>query len=155
RQFAWPAVGVAASQLIAAWEKRMTEIIGCHPGAIARREFLGVCGAGALLPATLQAEQRRQTTYKAIAFDAFAIFDPRPIAALCETMFPGKGRELFDIWRLGQFEYTWLRTIMDRYIDFAQVTDDALVFAATTLKLEIDPEQRKRLGHAYFTLQAR
>ncbi len=82
----------------------MKEIIGNCRNSIARREFLGVCGAGALLPAALRAEQRPRTSYKAIAFDAFAIFDPRPIAALCETMFPGKGIELFDIWRLRQFE---------------------------------------------------
>jgi 2-haloacid dehalogenase len=28
---------------------------------------------------------------KAIAFDGFVVFDPRPITALAETLFPGHG----------------------------------------------------------------
>lgn len=30
----------------------------------------------------------------AVAFDGFAVFDPRPIAKLAEDTFPGKGEEL-------------------------------------------------------------
>jgi len=33
-----------------------------------------------------------------MAFDGFAIFDPRPIAALAESLFPGNGSALMIVW---------------------------------------------------------
>ena len=63
---------------------------------------------------------------KAIAFDAFVIFDPRPLVGLAEQLFPGKGEDLGDQWRTRQFEYTWLRVTSKRYVDFWQVTEEAL-----------------------------
>jgi len=33
---------------------------------------------------------------------------------------------LLTLWRAKQLEYTWLRTLMERYADFARVTADAL-----------------------------
>src|SRR5262245_21651255 len=75
---------------------------------------------------------------RAIAFDAFPIFDPRPVSALAQELFPGKGAELSNAWRTRQFEYTWLRTVAGRYADFWQVTGDALKFAARSLKIDLD-----------------
>ncbi len=46
---------------------------------------------------------------KAIAFDAFPIFDPREIAKAAEEAFPGQGQQLMEIWRTRMFEYQWLR----------------------------------------------
>jgi 2-haloacid dehalogenase len=131
-------------------------MIGDRRMSIVRREFLmaGLCVTSTLFPMSPEAQDRHRPSYKAIAFDAFAVFDPRPVAALCETLFPDKGTELFRMWRLRQFEYTWLRTILNRYVDFAQVTDEALVFAANTLKLEIDPAKRRQLGKSHFELKA-
>jgi 2-haloacid dehalogenase len=91
---------------------------------------------------------------KAILFDAFPIFDPRPVFALVEELFPGKGAELSNAWRTRQFEYTWLRNSMAAYKDFWQVTQDALVFAATSLKLDLTPEKRDRLMDSYLKLRA-
>jgi 2-haloacid dehalogenase len=70
---------------------------------------------------------------RAVAFDAFPIFDPRPVSSLAEEFFPGKGAELSNAWRTRQFEYTWLRTVAGRYADFWQVTEEALTFAARAL----------------------
>jgi 2-haloacid dehalogenase len=36
---------------------------------------------------------------KAIAFDAFTFLDPRPVFALAEKLFPGKGGVLGEAWR--------------------------------------------------------
>lgn len=91
---------------------------------------------------------------KAIAFDAFPIFDPRPVFTLAEELFPGSGSALNDEWRVRQFEYTWLRVAARRYADFWQVTQDALVFAANKLKLELIPEKREKLMNAYLKLTA-
>jgi 2-haloacid dehalogenase len=90
---------------------------------------------------------------KAISFDAFVIFDPRPISARAEEFFPGKGAQLSEVWRVRQFEYTWLRMAMRRYADFWQVTRDALIFAAKALQIELTPEHRSRLLDAYLELR--
>jgi len=82
---------------------------------------------------------------KAVAFDAFPVFSPAPVVSQAEALFPGRGAALTDEWRLRQFEYAWLRLLSRRYADFWQVTQDALVFAARKLKLELDPDSRDTL----------
>jgi 2-haloacid dehalogenase len=94
-----------------------------------------------------------RSNIKAVAFDGFPILDPRPIFALVDELYPDRGVELSNIWRTRQFEYTWLRTISRRYTDFWQVTDDALVFAAKALKVELTPERHGRLMEAYLKLR--
>ena len=120
-----------------------------------RREFIilsGLAAGAALAGATpLLALPVKP---KAVLFDAFPIFDPRPVFALAEELFPGKGPELSNAWRTRQFEYTWLRNSMGDYKDFWQVTQDALNFAATSLKLELTPDKRDRLMGAYLQLKA-
>lgn len=89
---------------------------------------------------------------KAIAFDAFVIFDSRPIAVLAESLFPGKGATFIEVWRTRQFEYCWLRTLTHQYADFRTVTEDALAFAAEMLKLSLSQTQRRQLMDAYVAL---
>ncbi|HVO45877.1 MAG TPA: haloacid dehalogenase type II [Steroidobacteraceae bacterium] len=91
---------------------------------------------------------------KALAFDAFPILDPRPVFALAEQLFPGKGSELSNIWRIKQFEYQWLRALSGHYADFWRATEDALVFAASALKLSLPAEKRDQLMAAYLKLKA-
>jgi len=122
-----------------------------------RREFLGLTAgaiAGTLFEPTLISAASAGTEVRAVVFDAFPIFDPRPVFALAEELFPGKGAELSKAWRTKQFEYTWLRTVAGRYADFWQVTDDALLFAARTLQLDLSPPLRARLMNAYLELKA-
>ena len=92
--------------------------------------------------------------FKAVAFDAFPIFDPRPIADLTEKLFPGSGAELGGTWRSRQFEYQWLRALAGRYEDFRRTTEDALIFAARQMRLDLTPEKRDRLMQAYLELTA-
>jgi 2-haloacid dehalogenase len=94
------------------------------------------------------------TKIKAIAFDALTVFDARPVAALAEQLFPGHGEAMSALWRTRQFEYTWLRTVGQRYVDFWQVTEDALVFACRSLKLELNETDRDRLMGSYLELRA-
>ena len=117
-----------------------------------RRDFSRTVITGGLLTAQ-EAFAYRRGSVKAIAFDAFPILDPRPIFALAENMFPGKGAELANAWKARQFEYTWLRTLSRRYVDFWRVTEDALVFAGKTLKLEMTANQRARLMDAYLEIR--
>ena len=123
---------------------------------IDRREFLYLVGAGVMvsgLPAPHRATAATQPQFRAIAFDAFPIFDPRPISGLAEQLFPGMGSELSNAWRTRQFEYQWLRTLSGHYADFWQTTEEALVFAAELLKLQLTSEKRAQLMHAYLELK--
>jgi 2-haloacid dehalogenase len=90
---------------------------------------------------------------RAVAFDAFAIFDPRSVFALAEGLFPGRGAELSNEWRARQFEYSWLRVAARMYEDFWTVTEDALVFAARKAGIEMSAEQRDTLMNAYLELK--
>ena len=91
---------------------------------------------------------------RAVAFDAFVIFDPRPLWARLEQLFPGKGAPLAETWRTRQFEYTWLRRLGGRYADFRQVTEDALAYAARLHKVDLPPERRREVMAGYAELKA-
>jgi 2-haloacid dehalogenase len=92
---------------------------------------------------------------KALAFDAYGtLFDVFSVTSLCEAMFPGKGTALATLWRSKQLQYTLLRSLMNRYKDFWQVTQDGLVYAAHALGLHLDADNRTRLMDAYTTLAA-
>ncbi|HUF21399.1 MAG TPA: haloacid dehalogenase type II, partial [Burkholderiales bacterium] len=52
-----------------------------------------------------------------------------------------------------QLEYTWLRSLMDRYQDFEQVTLDALRAASRALSLSASHDNEKQLMEAYLVLQ--
>jgi 2-haloacid dehalogenase len=69
-------------------------------------------------------------------------------------MFPGKGTALATLWRSKQLQYTLLRSMMNCYKDFWQVTQDGLVYAAHALGLHLDADKRTRLMDAYMTLAA-
>ena len=123
-----------------------------------RRGFLfkaGGVATGLLAPAlSTHAATWTGARIRAVAFDAFPIFDPRPISALTEKLFPGRGVELGNVWRTRQFEYQWLRALSGQYADFRQATEDALVFSARLLKLDLAAEMRKELMDAYLELKA-
>jgi 2-haloacid dehalogenase len=122
------------------------------PGSSSRREFLGRVAAVGLLTAG-HAVGSAKVPIKAIAFDAFPILDPRPVFALGEELFPGKGADLANTWRARQFEYTWLRTISRQYADFWKVTEDALNFTAKMLKVDLTTDKRDRLMDAYLAIR--
>ncbi|SDO24428.1 haloacid dehalogenase type II [Afipia sp. GAS231] len=123
-----------------------------------RRDFLHLVAAGvaaaAIATPSVRAQAPGPKKIRAIAFDGFPIIDPRPVFARAEAMFPGKGGELSNAWRTRQFEYTWLRTMSGSYVDFWQVTEQALVFAARLVKLEMSPTQRDQLMESYLRLKA-
>jgi 2-haloacid dehalogenase len=88
------------------------------------------------------------------AFDAFTIFDPRPIAAACEREFPERGTQLSMLWRTRQFEYQWLRALSGQYADFWRCTESALEFAARSLELHLPRVSRDALMAEYLRLRA-
>ena len=118
-----------------------------------RRQLLQLATSAAAA-STLATTARAQPRTRAVVFDGFVIFDPRPVAALTEELFPGKGEALAALWRIRQFEYTWLRTLTGRYTDFWTVTRDALTYAAAVTKVDLTDGTRDRLMQAFLALKA-
>jgi 2-haloacid dehalogenase len=141
--------GISTSGFQSSFEDRINVM------SLNRRQFLNLAAGGVatsvLVSRSTWADTRQ--TIRAIAFDAFTIFDSRPITSLAEEFFPGRGTDLSNLWRTRQFEYTWLRTLYGRYADFWQVTQDSLEFASKMLKLELTDERRQRLMNSYLRLK--
>lgn len=75
-----------------------------------------------------------KTPIKVCIFDAFGtLFKVRIPTEEVEALCPGKGDSLLAIWRQKQLEYTWLRGLMDSYIPFDQITEQALQYATDLL----------------------
>jgi len=111
-----------------------------------RGEFLGrMAVSGLTLQRVARTAAGSSSNIKAVAFDGFPILDPRPVFALVDELYPERGVELSNVGRARQFEYTWLRTMSRHYSNFWQVTEDALVFAAKALKVDLTPENLARL----------
>lgn len=122
-----------------------------------RREFMSLVSAGVaanLIPGKAAASTNKHAATRAVLFDAFPIFDPRPVFARAEELFPGRGSELSNAWRTRQFEYQWLRALSGQYADFRQATEDALIFSAKLLTLELTPDKRDQLMQSYLELRA-
>jgi 2-haloacid dehalogenase len=130
---------------------RTSNVLRTH--IIGLAAFIGLAAAsfvGQTLPRPVDAAARPR--FKAVAFDYLVLFDPNSVVPVVEQTFPGKGQELTQLWRTRQFEYTWLRSITGRYVDFFAVTEDALVYAANAMKLELTLARKQRLLNAYLHL---
>jgi 2-haloacid dehalogenase len=123
-----------------------------HTRRVFVNRFLSYATAGAIAPTAI-AKSFSANKIKALAFDAFPIFDPRSIFILAEELFPGKAQELNNVWRTKQFDYQWLRALSDTYQDFWTVTQEALIFAAKTVKVDLTDEKHTKLMNAYMNLK--
>jgi len=82
---------------------------------------------------------------RACVFDAYGtLFDFASAAARCPDVPEERRAALTALWRDKQLQYSWLRTLENRYADFWQVTGDALDFALESLGLET-PSLREHL----------
>jgi 2-haloacid dehalogenase len=83
---------------------------------------------------------------KAFVFDAYGtLFDLQSVWRSVDAAFPGRGVFITQIWRQKQLEYTWQRTAMDSFADFAILTRDALEFAIKTTSPDVDIKVVARL----------
>jgi len=89
----------------------------------------------------------------ALVFDAYGtIFDVHSVSVLADSYWPGRGAALSAAWRVKQLEYTWQRSLMGRYEDFARVTASALEWAFESLGIEAEDAQRRALTGEYHRL---
>src|SRR5213593_5289471 len=129
-----------------------------------RREFMQIAGAAAAVTSAALATARvsAQTAMagqlkaiKALAFDAYGtLFDVFSVTALCEQLYPGKGNQLAQIWRVKQLQYSLMRSLMGRHRDFWGLTEDGLIWATKNLQLDLTADKKKQLMEAYLTLAA-
>ncbi|CCD86019.1 2-haloacid dehalogenase [Bradyrhizobium sp. ORS 285] len=92
-------------------------------------------------------------SFKAVVFDAYGtLYDIQSVAAVTEQAFPGHGDIITQIWRIKQLEYTWLRSLMQRYEDFAAVTRQSLIYTLRVLGLQTDAGTLDRIIAKYLDL---
>lgn len=83
----------------------------------------------------------------ACVFDAYGtLFDIHSVASGIDE---NVGRNLSTLWRKKQLEYTWLRSLMERYKGFWAVTEAALHAAVTQLGIELSDRQLDELMQAW------
>jgi len=89
---------------------------------------------------------------EALVFDAYGtLYDVHSVMRRCEACFPGKGMALSQLWRAKQLEYTWQRSLMQRYAPFSTVTREALRYGCAVLGLPLGENERE-LMDAYLQL---
>lgn len=95
-----------------------------------------------------------QSPIRAVVFDAYGtLFDFGSAAAGCRDVLGDRIGEVTALWRDKQLQYTWLRSLQRDYVDFWQVTGDALDFTLDSLDMAT-PALRQRLMDLYLTLSA-
>ena len=88
----------------------------------------------------------------ACVFDAYGtLFDVHSAVGRQRARLGENADRISITWRTKQLEYTWLRSIMDRYVDFWQVTGHALDFALQAGGVD-DDALRDDLMSAYLAL---
>src|SRR5512147_1656573 len=94
---------------------------------LSRRELLlatgGLAAACAHPGSSVPAPRSR---IRAVAVDAFVLFDPRPFRRMLEERYPGQGAAMWAGFRSRLFQYGWLRALGRRYQDFWRLSQDAL-----------------------------
>ena len=92
-------------------------------------------------------------TIKAVVFDAYGtLYDIQSVATVTEQAFPGYGDIITQIWRIKQLEYTWFRSLMQRYEDFSVVTRDSLAYTLRVLGHAPDAAAFDRIMDKYLHL---
>jgi 2-haloacid dehalogenase len=87
---------------------------------------------------------------EALVFDAYGtLYDVHSVLRRCDSFFAGRGAQLSQLWRAKQLEYTWQRSLMERYAPFSIVTREALAYACETLGLELTAERMEALMGEY------
>jgi len=87
---------------------------------------------------------------RAVVFDAYGtLFDVHSAVLRDGHGITGDLRALSELWRQRQLEYTWLRSLMERYEDFRILTEAALRSAVGQLRLQASEAQLGDLMRAY------
>lgn len=120
-----------------------------------RRQFLGACAVAALSGYRIAgAMEPAAPRYKAVLFDAFAVFDPLSITRQIQRLFPERSQEVGRTFRTHLYEFMWLRALGNRYVDSQQIVSDALTTSARLLGIEVTETQRQGLVQSFLEMKA-
>ncbi len=101
-------------------------------------------------------EPRTEAVPEAIVFDVYGTL--LDISALVDhvrsVVGPTPADAFVALWRRKQLEYSWLHTLMGRYIDFWEVTHGALRHVARHHDLALDRAAEQRLMQGWLELPA-
>ncbi len=90
---------------------------------------------------------------QAVVFDAYGtLFNVHSAVDAVADNLGDKKQTVSNYWRDKQLQYTWLRSLMGDYVDFWQVTRDALSFAFDQCELH-NEELKEQLMNAYLHLK--
>jgi len=90
-----------------------------------------------------------------IAFDVYGtLVDPLAIAAALGPWCGAQSQLVATIWRQQQLEYTWRRSAMGRYVDFAIVTAQALQAALADARCYVSSADQQQICQLYTQLPA-
>jgi 2-haloacid dehalogenase len=86
----------------------------------------------------------------AIGFDVYGtLVDPLAMTTHLEAVAGDLAGQMSRLWREKQIEYTFRRALMQKYENFDVCTEQALIFAANSLKLNLRDDDRAALITAY------
>lgn len=92
---------------------------------------------------------------KALVFDAYGtLFDVEQLTQLLTQHIRGAALEVNTLWREKQLSYTWLRALMQRYVPFSQVTQEALQYACQAKGVSLSAAAEQALMREYEQLAA-
>jgi 2-haloacid dehalogenase len=92
---------------------------------------------------------------KTIVFDAYGtLLNVRAIEEGLQTHFGDQAEAISAVWRSKQLEYTWLRTLMGKYLPFSEVTREALHFACEAQGVNLSQHMERDFIDRYFRLSA-
>jgi 2-haloacid dehalogenase len=90
-----------------------------------------------------------------IAFDVYGtLVDPLAITTTLEPWCGAQSQLVATTWRHRQLEYTWRRSAMGRYVDFAVVTAQALQAALAEARCYVSSTDQQQICQLYTQLPA-
>ncbi|EEE37983.1 haloacid dehalogenase, type II [Rhodobacteraceae bacterium KLH11] len=90
---------------------------------------------------------------EAFVFDAYGtLYDVQSVSQATNQEFPEHGELITQVWRLKQLEYTWLRSMMNSYRSFWEITEESLVYTLNSIGVQSDKAARDRLMDKYLHL---
>ena len=102
---------------------------------------------------TTTSQRAGNRSVRGVLFDAYGtLLDVYSVGELADQLFPGQGSALALLWRQKQLEYSWLRTLGNRYKVFWEVTRDALRHACARLELDLSVQREQQLMAQYAKL---
>ncbi len=90
-----------------------------------------------------------------LALDVYGtLMDTTSVKMILRDMFDEKADQLSELWRSKQLEYSFRRGLMNQYVDFSIVTQQALEYAVQQMGLNTDEDQRRKLIGSYERLSS-